>query len=96
MREIMRSVHFRPYRQGMGPSFTLRLFDTGTERIGYSLSMRQNRKRTILFDGDDFRPSPMHSIDGDEAVEALIRFLTLQPGDTDSEYFDNYTSAQRQ
>ena len=36
----------------------------------------------------------MHSIDSDQAVAALMGFLTLKPGDTDREYFDAYTPEQ--
>jgi hypothetical protein len=47
-----------------------------------------------LFIGADFAGSPMHSIDSDDAVGALLGFLLLQPGDTDSEYFGRYTPGQ--
>jgi hypothetical protein len=90
----MRTVRFFPYRKGMGPTFTLKLYYLGTERIGYILTMREHRKTVTVFEGSDFRPSPMHSIDGDDAVKALMSFLTLRPGDTDADYFDSYTPEQ--
>ena len=109
----MRTVRFTPYRKGMGPTFTLKLFYLGHERIGYRLTMREHynsvcspskgvrvlkrwhaRPEITLFEGEDFRPSPIHSVDGDEAVKALMTFLTLRPGDTDADYFDSYTEAQ--
>lgn len=90
----MRTVRFRPYRQGMGPTFTLNLYYLGHERIGYELRQRENGISKLIFSGDDFRPSPMHSVDGDDAVAALMNFLTLRPGDTDSEYFESYTAEQ--
>ena len=92
--DCMRTVRFSPYRKGMGPTFTLKLYYLGTEHIGYSLTMKEHNNTTLLFQGEDFRPSPMHSIDGDDAVKALMGFLTLRPGDTDSEYFDGYTPEQ--
>lgn len=90
----MRTVNFKPYRRGMGPSFTLCLYYLGHEKIGYELLMRENGKSVVLFSAADFRPSPMHSVDGDDAVKALMSFLTLRPGDTDREYFDNYSPEQ--
>ena len=47
-----------------------------------------------LFLGEDFSPSPFHAIDGDDAIVALLGFLTLNPGDTDSEYFEKYSEEQ--
>lgn len=86
--DCMRTCRFTPYRNG--PTFVLRLFYLGTERIGYSLSSKGN----IIFEGSDFRPSPLHSCDGDEAVKGLMAFLTLRKGDTDADYFDRYTAEQ--
>ena len=47
-----------------------------------------------IFEGNDFGPSPLHSIDGNESAGALLGFLGCQPGDTDDEYFESYTPAQ--
>lgn len=101
MRELARTVRFTPYRKGMGPTFTLRMFWTGLTgeygklRIGYTLTMREpeSRKPVVLFDGDDYfaHCEP----DQNEAVGGIMGFLTLRPGDTDTEYFDAYTDAQR-
>ena len=88
--DILRRCVFRPYQKGMGPVFSLTTYDPHTGRIGYVL--KQNGRE--LFRGEDFGPSPCHSVDGDESIKALMSFLTLRPGDTDSEYFDNYTPAQ--
>ena len=106
--DCMRTIRLTPYRKGMGPTFTLKLFYLGLERIGYRLTSREHynsidgrilkhwhaRPEVTLFEGEDFRPSPLHSVDGDETVKALMTFLTLRPGDTDQEYFDNYTPEQ--
>jgi hypothetical protein len=48
----------------------------------------------VLFEGEDYFSSPMHSIDSDETVEDILCFLTLRPGDTDEEYFKDYTPEQ--
>lgn len=47
-----------------------------------------------LFVGEDFSASPLHALDSDETLRALLGFLTLRPGDTDSEYFESYTPEQ--
>jgi hypothetical protein len=48
----------------------------------------------LLFEGEAFAGSPLHADDSDATVAALLAFLTLRPGDTDSEYFDGYSPAQ--
>jgi hypothetical protein len=92
------------------PTFTLTTWDTyrtardGKAVLGYRLSIHEHtnsagkpikRARTsILFEGEDMYCSPMHSIDSDQTVLGLMSFLTLRPGDTDSEYFEPYTPNQ--
>lgn len=79
---------------------TLRTWDTGRTRgtgmmtrtrIGYEL---RDPSGAVLFSGDDFGPSPMHADDSDVTLRGLLGFLTLRPGDTDAEYFADYTPAQ--
>jgi hypothetical protein len=76
----------------------LRTWDTGRTdsrgqtRIGYALA---DAGGDVLFRGRDFCASPLHADDSDASVRALLGFLTLRPGDTDREYFDGYTAAQR-
>ena len=102
MREHIRTCVFRPYRRGMGPTFTLRLYDMGEPyqggphwRIGYTLDMSQNGRSVRLFDASDFGCAPSNAIDSDACVESLMGFLTLRPGDTDSDYFKSYSDEQR-
>ena len=80
---------------------TLRTWDTGRtsgagmmarSRIGYTFC---DPSGSVLFEGDDFRSSPMHADDSDETLRGLLGFLLLRPGDTDREYFADYTPAQR-
>ena len=80
---------------------TLRTWDTGRTRgagmmartcIGYAFC---DPSGAPIFEGDDFGPSPMHADDSDETLRGLLGFLLLRPGDTDREYFDDYTPAQR-
>lgn len=92
----LRNVTLRPYRD-QSISFTLNTFDSGrTDNLGKSiLEYRfQGPDGKIIFEGADFHCSPMHAIDSDAAVRALLSFLTMQPGDTDAEYFESYTQEQ--
>jgi hypothetical protein len=102
--ELIRSVRLHPYRVGLGPSFRLYLYDTDRPSgryamrnlLAYELRQHEHGKTTVLFSGEDFSPSCMHADDSDETIAALLGFLTLRPGDTDSEYFEHYTDEQRQ
>lgn len=97
---ILRRVRFAPYRKGMGPTFNLTTWDTGRSDnmgkwiIGYRLMMSIPGTISELFEGEDFHCSPLHAIDSDETIAGLMAFLTLRPGDTDSEYFEGYTAQQ--
>ena len=99
MYDYVRRVIFTPYRKGCGPSFTLTLhdagYDYGRQRNMLRYVLRQAGKRHPIFDGSDFGCSPLHAIDSDDTIAAIMSFLTLQPGDTDPDYFSDYTPAQR-
>jgi hypothetical protein len=84
--EKLRTCRFYPYLKGKGPSFTLNMWDAGNNRIKYQLTM----DGVTLFKGNDFRCSPLHALDSDECVHALMGFLTLHPG-TDRDYFADYS-----
>lgn len=104
---VLRVVRFRPYRKG--DVFRLIVWDTGRtkapnhNRLGYRLSIGRLADQNaignpavwkVLFEGEDFG-SPAHlSVDSDETVKGIMSFLTLRPGDTDREYFADYTPAQ--
>ena len=96
-RELLRTVRLSPYRRGMGPRFTLTMWDTcqyrpdGRSTIAYRLVQTGG---VVLFEGADYYPSQFETIDSDDCVAGLLSFLTLRPGDTDSEWFANYTPAQ--
>lgn len=96
----VRTVIFKPYLDPAMPRFRLVISDTGLTwgcdgktRLAYTLSMHQGRK-TIIFEGSDFYASPLHAIDSDEVVKALMDFLTLREGDVEADYFAKYTPEQ--
>ncbi len=96
VKDILRRITFRPYRRGMGPAFRLTTWDTGRTDggkyvVGYRLI---TSKGQTLFRGEDFGCSPLYAIDSDETIAGIMAFLTLQPGDTDAEYFASYTPEQ--
>lgn len=89
MHDILRAVRIEGY--------TLTTWDThrqdwrGQTRIGYRFV---DPAGAVLFEGEDFACSPMDADDSDESLRALLGFLTLRPGDTDREYFAEYTPEQ--
>lgn len=48
----------------------------------------------IVFEGDEYSVGMGQCFDSDDAVRGLVGFLTCKPGDTDPEYFADYTPAQ--
>ena len=99
-KDFLRTCVFSPYRKGMGPRFRLRVWDThrtdsmGKSILGYSLFSMEPGTLLEIFQGEDFHCSPMHCVDSDETITAIMGFLTLKPGDTDAEYFEDYSAAQ--
>jgi hypothetical protein len=86
--------HIRTWEED---GFRLEMWDTfrtvrggPQERLAYQLFDGER----LIFQGDDYGCSPLHSIDGDESVAGLLSFLSLREGDTDPGYFDNYTPDQ--
>ena len=49
----------------------------------------------VVFEGKDFSPSPLYCEDDKRVAASLLFFVSLQPQDTDEEYFANYTPEQR-
>jgi len=93
--------HLDHLRTWSADGFRLDLWDTHkTDRLGkvilhyalYDETVGELGK--VVFEGSDLACSPLHSIDGDSTVAAVLGFLSLQPGDTDSEFFEDYTPAQ--
>lgn len=92
MRELIRAATIL---QG-DHKYAVRLYDTGTydSRGQTRLDYEFDQDSVRLFTGSDFRGSPMHADDSDETLAALLGFLTLRPGDTDCDYFKDYTPDQ--
>jgi hypothetical protein len=86
-----------PIRVWSEDEFTLRLWDTGrTDSYGKTVLRYQFALGDeTIFEGDDFCPGLGMVIDSDEVVGGLLGFLSLRPGDTDSEYFAGYSDRQR-
>lgn len=94
--ELLRSVVFRGFER-----YTLATFDT------YRCNTQgKHRVRYIFYDNtkpvDLSKPlfsgyvdvGGFTSIDSDEVLLSIMTFVTLRKGDTDSDYFDNYTQDQ--
>jgi hypothetical protein len=91
-------LHFGEYRLSLKP--------TGErERYGkaiISYTFRKVGEPAPIFKGEDYSPAPsIYRYGNDWNTKAarkcandLLVFLTLQEGDTDSEYFENYTPRQ--
>ncbi len=84
--ELLRTWH--------ADAFHLYLYYAGTGCGRVRLAYRFYDGPDLIFDGDDFYPSPLYAYDDDHAVAALLGFLALQPGDTDAAYFTRYTEPQ--
>lgn len=92
----LRHVRLTPLRDGR--TFELQTWDTGrTDRRGQSyIAYRFGvvGESEPLFEGADFAGSPMDADDSDLTLASLLTFLTLRRGDTDRDYFDDYTPEQ--
>lgn len=105
--ELLRHIQFVPYIDGL-PTFVLKMYDTGktdnrgTAHFGgrsvlayeFFQCEPETDKETLVLSGDEWCPSPMCSIDGNDSVRGLMGFICLKPGDTDDEYFENYNEDQ--
>jgi len=75
------------------PNVTVSLeFSHFSDRAQYRYRLEESGK--VIFEGDSFGPAPHVDPYSRDSVMHLLTFLTLRKGDTDNEYFDNYTPAQ--
>lgn len=66
------------------------LFYKGTNKLAYKVWHRGK----LLFYGNDYRPGIMTAFDSKESIMGLLNYMALQEGDTDDEYFADYTPEQ--
>jgi hypothetical protein len=66
-------------------------YPTGQEMIGGELVSPDG---VTLFSQENFGIPPGHPIDSDKSLRDVIGWLTMKPGDTDADYFKDYTPAQ--
>lgn len=83
--------------------FLVELYETGFSdgshtAVGYRLYdiefSRETGDGDPIFEGTDYGVPHGQTIDGDFAVNGIVGFLSCRPGDTDDEYFANYTERQ--
>jgi hypothetical protein len=77
--------------------FLLKLYDLQRPRRGgpqHALAYKFYDNGRLIFKGEDYGWFPLHAIDSIKCVCGLLSFLSLRPGDTDRDYFDDYTPEQ--
>lgn len=90
----MRDALIRIWEQD---GYRLEVFDLRrTDRYGKAVvTYRLTHDGEVVFpEGADFHCSPLNSPDDDGTVAAILSFCALKPGDTDPDYFADYTPAQ--
>ena len=95
--EVLRHVSFESSFVN-GPAYRLLVWTTNTrDKRGQDIlgsALWVDDSPVPLFCSESFAGSPMHADDSDETLRAILGFLTLRPGDTDRDYFDDYTPEQ--
>lgn len=87
--------HLREWKRA---DYCLLLWDTNKKMRDdgphHRLAYQFFHEDKLIFQGEDFGCSPLNGIDSDKCVASLLWFLSLRPGDTDKEYFKDYTREQ--
>ena len=86
---ILRDVNIDGYRLVVYD--TGRLEHRGYPELGYYFF---NRDYELIFHGEEFSVLPGGEYYPERAVNDLLGFLTIKPGDTDDEYFEDYNAKQ--
>jgi hypothetical protein len=89
-RELLKQKRFPSEKVSVSLYTTPESDGMGRSRLAYVLKWDGK----TVFEGDDYFPAPSVAIDSLDAIATLLGWLTLQKGDTDSEYFENYTPLQ--
>jgi hypothetical protein len=78
-----------------GYGFKVEMFDSPRQgRYGkWEVPFRLSHHGETIFE-NTLGASPMHATDSDQTLAAIVCFCSLRPGDTDPEYFDDYTPRQ--
>lgn len=78
-----------------GYGFKVELFDSNErDRYGkWAVPFKFYHKGELIFE-NTLWASPMHATDNRETLAAVLCFCSLKPGDTDSEFFADYSERQ--
>lgn len=75
--------------------FLVRLWDMQSPGLGgYYVAYEFYDNKQLIFSGEDYKPPYWAAIDSIGAVVSLLLWFILKPGDTDSEYFEQFTDEQ--
>lgn len=74
--------------------YTLDIYDVDDEKDRTRVGYRFFYDDELIFEGDNYRISVFDKKDDDATIATLLSFLSLRKGDTNKEYFDNYTEKQ--
>lgn len=85
---------FVPYRDGKD-AFVLHLWDTlAKEENKTRIAYRFVHNGETIFSGADIQVPESYCVDSDVVFGTVLSFLCLRPGDTDADYFADYTQEQ--
>lgn len=90
---FLRRWYIKPYRPEYHRGFRLDLYDGGKVHYGGP----QHEVRAVFYEVGNRVPifnftfgcSPMDAIDSRKCAESAVGWLSLRPGDTDSEFFES-------
>lgn len=95
---LLRHVRMEPYLPGKGPTFDLVTWDTGRfARTGQCIigaALFSSESEDPIFHCEEIGVPPSQAIDSDDATRGALGWYTLRPGDTDPDFFAEYTEAQ--
>lgn len=87
--DVLRNVRVNGYRLLTWDDHTR--YDTGQHRVRYAFFLPGAKQPLFL---GECGISPLDPIDSDAALVSILGWLTLKPGDTDSDFFADYTAEQ--
>lgn len=92
----IRFARIAPYLKGKGPTFRVEIWDTfttdnrGCTRLIARLYMFDAGKRTHVLDMP-FCNGPWTADDSNQSMAMAIEGVAMKPGDTDADFFADYT-----